>query len=524
MGLDKAVPAGRSLFSWPIPVRRLGWAMVVMLLILSSLQLGRFLWGGARVRRSLAESSLPGDLPYQERLQVLGLPEGAALAGWLPEGLRTLLASRARADSLAGLPRSLERLDVSGAPIARLGELPGSLAELDVSWTDLPDHELVGLPRGLRSLSLAGDRIRDLSILPESLVTLSLTQTGADLRGLPSGLRNLSLSGAVFDSLDGLPPSLRSLSLTGTRIRSLEGLPTSLRSLALVGNDDLQIDRLPPLLTELVLTGTPVPDLAPLRFLSLLDVSRSSLPAGAVLPDSIADLRVNGEDLLNRGTLPKEAVLRGLPLSLQRLELMGEAYEDLAALSPDIESLSLSWYSRAVPPKLPVSLRSLSLSWSAVTTLKGLPQDLRELDISATNPGDLGELARLRRLETLRFRWAKVEALPAIPGTVTALDLGGSRNLRELPALPPGLVSLDVSQTRLSSLPENLDSLRILDISNTGMRDLRRLPRNLEVLTLSRGQVQSLEGLPTSVHTLYFVESLGGPEDHATTHGPTPQR
>lgn len=512
------VPTRRSLLSQMIPARRRAPVAALLIGILALSLLGHLVWVRSQMRRSLAESHLPLDLASQQQLQVLELPKGVALNGWLPKELRVLLASRASVDSLDGLPPSLESLDVSGAPVARLGGLPDSLQVLDVSWTSLRDLDLVGLPSRLQSLTLAGDQIQDLSVLPGSLVTLSLTQTGADLRGLPAGLRNLSLSGPGFDSLDGLPVSLESLALTGTRVRTIEDLPSSVRSLELVGNDDLRLDRLPLFLTKLVLAGGRLPDLQPLRYLSGLDVSRAFLPAGALLPDTISDLWLNGGDLLNgKGPLSEEdlekraAVLRGLPLSLKALALVGGTFEDLSALPSNVVSLNLNWYSRPVPPKLPSSVRALNLSWSAVTSLKGLPDGLRELDVSASDLVDLSELARLRHLETLRFRWAKVQVLPAIPETVTTLDLGGSRDLAVLPVLSPGLQSLDVSQTRLETLPANLDSLRVLDISNTAIRDLRRLPRHLEVLTLSRGQVKNLEGLPSTVHSLHIVEGLGEP-------------
>ncbi len=491
------------------------WVLLLFLLGLSAFPWESLAHRGTREKSSLEESGLPPDLPGQQRIRVLELPEDVSLGNWLPKGLRVLTAPQAIADSDVDWPSSLHRLNISGASISRPDNLPESLRVLDVSWTQLGDSDLNTLPQQLESLSLAGESIQNLSLLPRSLATLSLDQTGSDLRGIPTGLRRLRLMGTGFNTLDGLPPSLISLSLTATSVTTIDALPTSLRALELIGNDALRLDRLPPFLTELTLAGPP-PSLTSLRYLENLDATRVvnlDVHGFTSLPDTISTLRLNTEDFLKSDEEPEElkkrVILHQLPLSIRKLTLLGGSLLDFTDLPPNVTNLSLNWYANTSPPRLPNSVTCLDLSWSAITLLTGIPRGIEELDVSATGLLDVSELTLLQRLKVLRLRWSKVAILPVLPKSLAVLDLRGSSHIRNLPALPPNLQELDLSQTGISHLPRGIDSVRSLDISNTKIRELRGLPRHLQALTISRGQLQNLSGMPSSVYVLHIVEKSG---------------
>ena len=297
-----------------------------------------------------------------------------------------------------------------------------------------------------------------------------------DLSALPAHLTALKLSGPSFDNLDGLPQALTSLALWGTKVKSLRKLPRSIQNLELVANTDLRIaaEDLPPLLTRLTIDEQSTPDLTGLKYLDWLS-DRSSKPSGK-WPLSLSSLTVRASNLEE---------LPPFPPSLRALGLLHTALSPFAKLPPEIEDLSLIDYRGPQIEGLPRGLKRLNLSFSSnLKTVPELPRDLEELDLTGTTVTDLRGLPpTIRRLVFRGFPLRELRGLADQLPNLETLDVSESPRLEVIDALPTRLLTLNVSRTGITSLPQ--------------------LPPCLHALALS--EVVSLEHLPKELRALRFV-------------------
>ena len=257
--------------------------------------------------------------------------------------------------------------------LGKLGPTAGGVAfrRLAVQGMDLTDCELVRGYPALQTADLSRNRLECLAPLG-SLPQLSTLIAGEN-----------SLRGSA---LTALPPSLTSLSAAHNRISSMSGVARlpHLKALDLAGNN----------LSAVTTSrgGVPVAELAGLRFLRELDLSRNALAADAPLPlpPSLSRLRLEHNALSTLRQLPRLPRLKHLDVSHNALaELRGveaaAGLVELVAASNKLAGLE------AVAPLAKLTLLSTA-------DLRGNPlaaQDAYRLDlVHALLPGgvNLGEL------------------------------------------------------------------------------------------------------------------------------------
>ncbi|MCP4659334.1 MAG: hypothetical protein GY856_28320, partial [bacterium] len=89
--------------------------------------------------------------------------------------------------------------------------------------------------------------------------------------------------------------------------------------------------------------------------------------------------------------------------------------------------------------------------------------------------------------------------------------------------LKPGIKTLDLTATGITSLEGLPDSITSLDLSNNGITSLEGLPDSITSLDLRRTRITSLEGLPDSITSLDLrhtrITSLEGLPDSITSLG-----
>ncbi|UYB62782.1 NEL-type E3 ubiquitin ligase domain-containing protein [Edwardsiella ictaluri] len=97
----------------------------------------------------------------------------------------------------------------------------------------------------------------------------------------------------------------------------------------------------------------------------------------------------------------------------------------------------------------------------------------------------------------------KLTSLPPLPTGLKRLDVSGT-GLTSLPPLPSKLQRLDISNTPMPRLPSLPSRLQRLDVSNTSLTSLPELPTGLESLDISHTSLTSLPELPTGLQWLYI--------------------
>jgi Leucine-rich repeat (LRR) protein len=428
-----------------------------------------------RAERLLGSWGLPVDLlSRQAQLETLALPPQVDRIGWV-SGPRRLLASYTHIDRLDEIPPHVEELDVSHTYVHALPALPAVLKALDVRWSNVGEFGNRLAESHLESLKLAGRLIGRLPSLPASLRHLELADTQLrDVRGLPSGLRLLRLAGTTFRDLSGLPADLRELSLTGTVVRSVDPWPRALQTLEVDSNARFKLDRLPPFLSRLSIRNQSITDLSDLHFLVFVAIQGEEVARFPTWPASLRDLTLESRRPAPIPELPAD--LKSLDLSRYRGKAEGRLPTRLERLvrkvpgAPAVEESRLRYTGKQSFYRTPTAL---SVCEPTLATMGPLPATLKRLEIVCPSP--------------------RLTGLSGLPAGLEHLSVAGS-GLEALPDLPPSLRSLDISNTKISTL------------AVLGLKKLHRL----RALTLSAGQVRTLEGLPMTVTTLRFVESTGG--------------
>lgn len=447
---------------------------------------------GCRQADDLKAWGLPSDLPERiPQLTVLKLPQEVTHLEWMPAaGLESLDISGSKV-SFFRVPWGLQRLDISRVHEITLlstgsQALPSSLRELNMSYTVIHGRGKWKFPEHLESLTLGGSNITTLKGLNGTLLALKLegVPSLASLEGLPPSVQSLSIVDApALQDLAGLPPRLKLLTLKVIpNIRALKGLPETLQSLNLENNASLAQVEIPHNLVHL----------------------RAA---------SVSNLFINLTDLrfLERLEMPELARFPAGPPQTLRSLALGDSFK---AQVPFQQGLTeLQWLEGDLLSSLPCELRSLDIRRSQLSTMALLPPCLRGtltgLDISRTSIA-IRDLPR--GLKKLTFRFypePRITGLRAHLPHLRELDVSGSLALARIDELPDGLLTLNVGETRLTSLPPLPPLLRELDISNTRIKSLAGLKEGLVKLVVHEGQLETLEGLPDSVRELSFVGKKG---------------
>lgn len=102
-------------------------------------------------------------------------------------------------------------------------------------------------------------------------------------------------------------------------------------------------------------------------------------------------------------------------------------------------------------------------------------------------------------LEGLFVSQNKLTSLPALPSSLKAAVISNNQ-LTGLPELPSALCLLDVSRNQLTSLPKLPPSLQLLVATSNQLTTLPTLPNSLQKLDVSNNQLTSL---PESIYPLF---------------------
>jgi hypothetical protein len=130
------------------------------------------------------------------------------------------------------------------------------------------------------------------------------------------------------------------------------------------------------------------------------------------------------------------------------------------------------------PTPLPESVRQILASKSQLTSLPDmLPANLLKLDISQT----------------------RITSLPPLPKMLEDLDITNTP-ITALPALPNGLTILRCAHTTLNALPDKLpESLILLDVGYTPLTKIPILPKRILAVGLSNMALEDIPLFPASV-------------------------
>jgi Leucine-rich repeat (LRR) protein len=433
----------------------------------------------------------------------------------------------------------LESLDLSHNPIDYLPPLfaqAQTLKQLNLSGTRLYDFVPLLDLRQLTHLFL-----NDVTLMTTPAGPNQIQQQLTDVVRDNPGIRHLGLNGVVLTDpyalFNELSTDVVSLELSNT---SLSSLPVPLDQFTQLEVLDLShnpIENLPPLfaqaqtLKQLNLSGTTLYDLMPLldlRQLTHLILNDVTL---TMTPSNPSQIQQQLTDLLRDNLGIRHLGLNGFALT--------DPYALFNELSTDVVSLELS---NASLSSLPVTLDQftqlevLDLSHNPIENLPPLiaqAQTLKQLNLSGTTLYDLVPLLDLRQLTHLLLNDVTLTMTPADPIQIqqqlTDLlrDNPGIRHLGlngfELTdpyalfnELSTDVVSLELSNTSLSSLPVTLDQftqLEVLDLSDNSidfLGPLMSLEFSLKQLNLSNTNLPNLNELLSlkSLTHLFLNKSL----------------
>lgn len=159
-----------------------------------------------------------------------------------------------------------------------------------------------------------------------------------------------------------------------------------------------------------------------------------------------------------------------VPMSVKTLAVRScrNLYDIGVALPDQIETINLygSTALGHLPKRLPAGLRRLMLNYcSNLKRLPELPAGLKRLDMDdATGVEEIDGLPE--GLEELSLnRCSSLKRIGRLPSTLTSLCIRECKQLEELPELPQGLKTLFLTNCGLKTLPALPDSVSLLDIS-----------------------------------------------------------
>jgi Leucine-rich repeat (LRR) protein len=228
-----------------------------------------------------------------------------------------------------------------------------------------------------------------------------------------------------------------------------------------------------------------------------------------------------------RPQLREARVYGGVKKSTLERVLLGKAKPGQIGLNIDLARLELA----TIPP-LPADVHGLDISGNAIKDWSGLPQELHVLNAMETGgakvldhlPEDLADLDisqnalraipadRLpRRLKRLVADNNELQELPRLPDGLQTLQLS-TNNLSVAPEQwPAALRTLDMSSNMLAAIPANLPaSLVELDLSDNCLKQIapEHVPSQLTMLDLSENpDLTMLPQLPATLQKLWLESS-----------------
>ncbi|ACR68523.1 hypothetical protein NT01EI_1332 [Edwardsiella ictaluri 93-146] len=191
----------------------------------------------------------------------------------------------------------------------------------------------------------------------------------------------------------------------------------------------------------------------------------------------------------------------------------GEITHDLSQPAPQgAEGLLISSASATAGPQTEDEYEAAWAEWvraappaetadraNTVQQLRHCMEHDARLDVSGTRLSSLPPLPN--GLQWLNVSLTSLTKLPPLPSGLQWLDASRS-SLTKLPPLPSGLQTLNVSRSSLIGLPLLPDGLQRLNIAGTSLTGLPHLPCGLKMLNVSNTSLSRLTHLPSGVQWL----------------------
>jgi|GEM_PF-1711852 len=340
---------------------------------------------------------------------------------------------------------------------------------------------------GARRVSFGSDTAVSYKVLNDSTITAIIGAGASGYVYVTVGLKSDSLAGFVFfDSIYvNIPDSAFGKYLIGQFPSCLYKdtankyfMDTTCSTLANHPILDLQYTNIQDL------TGVQY-----LKNLQYLDIEASSVKYILKLPDSLIYFNCLDASLLSLPPLPTKLVtlicqnnqintFPNLPKTLSKLLCGGNNLKTLPLLPDSLRILSCSYNQLQTLPNLPPNLESLECNNNQLQALPSLPQSINYLDFSNNNISVLPVLpdsivwlycdnnqikslpqALPRSLNQLSINNNQIPFIPSLDSLYNFQDLGveGDSSLSCLPKLPPTLTYLNVTNTDVKCIPNNLN-------------------------------------------------------------------
>jgi hypothetical protein len=144
-------------------------------------------------------------------------------------------------------------------------------------------------------------------------------------------------------------------------------------------------------------------------------------------------------------------------------------------------------------PELPEGLEHLDIYSSTFSTLPKLPASIMHLIISVNHFTVLPDLSHFEHLQELECACNQLYELPALPPGLLSLVCSGNQ-LKTLPALPTALANLECDRNQLEELPalQHCSQLWSIDCSHNSIRHIStELPDSLVWFEYSNNPIET---------------------------------
>ncbi|MBX7224683.1 MAG: T9SS type A sorting domain-containing protein [Chitinophagales bacterium] len=145
------------------------------------------------------------------------------------------------------------------------------------------------------------------------------------------------------------------------------------------------------------------------------------------------------------------------------------------------------------------NLKTIDCSHNQIKEIPSLPPNLLSLTFHYNQLTELPTLPT--SLKYLHGESNQLKELPTLPDSLVSLSCP-SNQLTELPSLPYSLKTIDCSFNQLTKLPSLPYSLKVLDCDVTHLTELPSLPDSLVFLSCSTNQLTELPALPQNLISL----------------------
>ncbi|BCS82552.1 F-box and FNIP repeat-containing protein [Cotonvirus japonicus] len=354
-------------------------------------------------------------------------------------------------------------------PDITIGSIPDSVKEITFDDGFNKPIQKEYFPSGLRYLKF-GQAFSQIikNNLPDNLETLIVgLEFKQSIQGaLPSTLKKLELHN-VSDISDCLPSGLENLVINHHDLNGdiCKHLPAGLKSLTINSNYYVEISgKLP----------------ETLEYLNLR-LQQSQLREN-IIPPNVKHLVLDGSY--------NENIMKYIPSSVVKLELLGDDFFDISGLASSIEYLRLSnSFDENIIGCLPTNLKELILGHSFNSSIKNalpeglkritfgtqfnqeicaedMPESLERIEFGDNFNQDMNNrLTKLTNLTTLIFGDNFDKDIQGLPNSLTQLVLGRKFNRRILNLIPIGVTHLTLgkcfSQKIQGAIPDSVTDLTI---------------------------------------------------------------